>query len=153
MDIVEKSNYPEHRRPLSVSLVAWMVFIVTILNFLRLGLTLYNWEFLTALLSTDVIFPIFPAYLVATGLFWVVIGLPLAWGIWRGNRWAPRLFLAELMAYSIYYWADRVFLPGYPQRNSDWSFAVGLNLLILVWSLWIMTRRKTKGFFGEVYER
>jgi hypothetical protein len=153
MNNVEKPSYIKPRRPLSVSLLAWMVFIVTILNIFRLGLALYNWEFLTELLSSAVTFPIFPAYLVATGLFWGVIGLPLAWSIWRGKKWAPCLFLAELLAYSVYYWADRVFLPGYPQRNSDWTFAVGLNLLILVLSSWIMTRQKTKDFFGEAYER
>lgn len=141
------------RRLFSVTLIAWMVFIITIINFLRLGLTLYNWEFLTELLSPAATYPLFPIYMAVSGLVWGVVGLPLIWGIWRGKMWAPRLLLATLLFYSIYYWLDRAFLPGYPQRNSNWPFAMGINLLILIWILWVMTRQKVKDFFGEAHER
>jgi len=140
-------------RPLSVTLLAWMAFIVTIVNFLRLGLSLYNWEFLEGLLPSAVSLPLFPAYLALTGLVWGSVWLPLAWGIWRGKLWAPHFTLAALLAYTIYYWLDRILLTGDLRQNLNWPFSLGLNLLILLWSLWILTRPRAKIFFGEVHER
>jgi len=135
------------RRPLSVTLPACLVFIVSILNLTRLILTLQNWEFL------DVLIPMSPAYLALSGLFWSLLGLLLTWGIWLGKPWAPKLTLISIVAYSIYYWSDRLFAPGYPQRVSGSNFLIGLNLLIAMWSLWMLSRPKARKFFGEINEK
>ena len=145
-------NKPTHRRLLSVTFLALMVFIGAILNLLRLGLALRNWAYLSELLSSVEIPSIFPAYLAVSGLVWGLVGLLLAWGIWKGESWAPRFLFAVLLVYSAYYWIDRLFLSGYPQRISNWPFALSVNLLILLWSVWVMTRQRTRYFFGEAHE-
>jgi hypothetical protein len=116
-----------------------------------MGLALFNWNFLAELLSSEDAAPLFPTYLAVTGFTWGVVGLPLIWSIWRGKHRAPYFLLAVMLAYSVYFWTDRLFIPGYPLRNSDWPFAVSLNLLILFGSLWIITRRNVREFFGEAH--
>jgi len=135
------------RRPFSVTLLAWLVFIVALLNLLRLVLTLTRWQFLVELL------PFSPAYLAVSGWIWFLIGLPVAWGMMRGKHWAPGFTLAIFLAYSIYYWLDRLLLPGYPERKSDWPFVAGLNLVILLGSFYVLYCPKGRRFFGEVDER
>jgi hypothetical protein len=137
---------PTHR-PLSITLLAWFVLVVTILNLLRLVMTLRNWEFLAGLL------PMSPVYLALSGLSWCLLGFPLTWGIWLGKSWAPKFTLISIIAYSIYYWSDRLFAPGYPQRSSGSYSFIGLNLLIAMWSLWILSRPNARKFFGEINEQ
>ena len=135
------------RRPLGVTLLVWLVLIVTAMNIGRLALALQNWDFLAGLL------PISPLYQVLSGLFWSLSGLPLLWGLWRGKSWAPIYWGLALLAHSLYYWADRLLLPGYAGRNINWPFALGVNLFLLVWSLWVLSRPKARNFFGVMYER
>ena len=129
-----------------------MVFIATIVNLLRLGLSLYNWEVLAGLFSSTSSQPWLPVYLAISGLVWGSLGLPLTLGLWKGKSRTPYLYLAALVAYSLYYWLDRMFLAGYPQRNYNWPFALTVNLLILLYSLWTFTRPRIRLFFGVRYE-
>ncbi len=137
----------KRKRPFSVTFLAGLVLLVAVSNILRLAQAVLDWGFLAGLLAY------LPVYLALTGLVWGALGLPLAWGIWRGKSWAPRICHLALLIYSIYYWFDRLVLPGYVGRNSNWQFAAGINLLILVWDFWSLTHRKARDFFGEVYER
>lgn len=137
----------KRRRPFGVTLLAWSVLIVTVINLTRLALALQNWDFLVELL------PISPLYQALSGLFWGLIGLPLLWGLWQGKNWAPIYWGLALLAYSVYYWADRLLLPGYEGRNINWPFALGVNLFLLVWSLWVLSHPKASNYFGVMHER
>lgn len=135
------------RRPFSIKLLFGLVSIVTMVNLVRVVLTLQRWQFLDDLL------PMSPAYLVICGLVWCLAGLPLLWGLWRGEVWAPRATLLASLAYSLYYWVDRLLTPGYTGRNFNWPFALGMNLVILLWSFWVLSRPKAGYYFGEMHER
>ena len=135
------------KRPLSVSLLCAVVLIVAVMNLVRLGQSLASWKFLEALL------PVSPAYLAVTGLVWGVLGLLAAWRLWQGQAWARWFGLAFIIALSIYYWVDRLFLPGYPGRNSNWLFSAVMNFLLIVLSVWTLTRTKAKIFFEATNER
>jgi hypothetical protein len=124
-----------------------MVLFVAVLQILRLVQAVQDWALLASLLSY------LPVYLALGGLVWAGVGLPLAWGLWRNKGWALRSTGWALLAYSAYYWVDRLVLPSYPGRNSNWEFAAGMNLLILAWSFWTLSRQKQKVTLGEVYER
>jgi hypothetical protein len=50
-------------------------------------------------------------------------------------------------------WADRLLLSGYSERQENWPFVAALNILILAWSLWVLTRPRARAYFGEKYER
>ena len=139
-------TFSRSRRPLSVTLLALLVFSVAILNFLRLVITAQKWAFLAGLL------PMSPLYLVLSGLLWCLAGILLAWGLWRGKPWGPKLTLISIVAYTLHYWLDRLFMPGYPQRNTGGYFLIGVNLLIVFLSLWALSRPRARYFFGEKHE-
>ena len=98
-----------------------VVLIVAGMNLVRLGQSLAGWKFLETLL------PVSPAYLAVTGLVWGALGLLAAWRLWQGQTWARWFGLAFIISFSVYYWVDRLFLPSYPGRNSDWLFSAVLT--------------------------
>jgi hypothetical protein len=134
-------------RPLSVSLLCAVVLIVAVMNLVRLGQSLASWKFLETLL------PVSPAYLAVTGLVWGVLGLLAAWRLWQGQSWARWFGLAFIISFSVYYWVDRLFLPGYPGRNFNWLFSAVMNLLLIALSIWILARTKAKKYFEATNER
>jgi hypothetical protein len=140
-------NLPKPRRPLGVTLFALLVLTFAVLNLLRLVQAIQKWDLLAGFL------PITPAYLVLSGLLWTVLGFPLALGLWRGWRLAYLLSPVALLGYSLYLWADRLLLSGYRERQGNWLFVAGLNILILAWSFWVLTRPKAMAYFGEKHER
>lgn len=141
----------QNRRPRSVTFLAFGVLTIASLNLLRWALVLREWKFLSGWPGIS------PAYLLLTGLVWSVIGLPVGAGLWRGKPWAVRRLSVLVGVYSLYFWLERLFLydrpasaPGFqPFLPENWGFLVGSNLfsLVLVW--WILSRPKTKVFFGE----
>jgi hypothetical protein len=134
------------RRPLSVTILAIGVLIFAGINLTRFVVSIQQHEYLASLL------PISPYYLTISGLVWLVIGLILVWGIWSGRRWAVPATLAGALAYSLYYWVDRLLLaadkPGY-----NWLFSAAANLLLLGMVYWALKNRKAKLFFGELNDR
>jgi hypothetical protein len=128
-------------------LFALLVLTFAVLNLLRLIQSIQKWDLLAGYL------PISPAYLLLSGLLWVVVGVPLAWGLWRGWRLAYYLSPVVLLGYSLYVWADRLLLSGYPERLDNWLFVAILNLAILAWSLWVLTRPRAMAYFGEKHEQ
>jgi uncharacterized membrane protein (DUF2068 family) len=116
------------------------VLMISGIHLLRFIQTIRQWEFLGELLSIS------PLYLAATGLFWGGVGLILAWGLWRGRRWAPVLTLSAALAYSLYYWLDRLLLSG-ERPGTNWPFATAANVVLLFLSTWILTHRRARAFF------
>jgi hypothetical protein len=136
----EAAHNPKTSRPFSVTLLTLGVLIVAVMNLTRLARGAALWDFLAEIL------PLSPMYFVLTGLVWSLTGVALMWGLWRGASWTPRLTLLAALAYSVYYWIDRLFLAS-SARMINWPFAAGVNLLLLVWLLWIFRRPATKAFF------
>ena len=135
----------ENKRPFSVTLLTLGVLTIATVNIIRFLLTILQWEFLNDIL------PISPVYLAFSGLVWSLVLLPQAWGLWRGYSWAPRLGLITSLAYSLYYWLDRLLLTtNYGGQN--WPFVIVFNIILLVSIYWILSRRKARAFFGEIYE-
>ena len=135
------------KRPLSVSLLCAVVLIVAVMNLVRLGQSLAEWSFL------ETILPVSPAYLAVTGLVWGALGLLATWRMWQGKTWARWFGLAFIIAFSLYDWVDRLFLPGYPGRNANWLFSAMTNFLFIAVSVWILVRPKSKQFFEATDER
>lgn len=132
-------------RPFSVTLLIIGVLIIATVNSIRFILTIIQWEFLKDIL------PITPLYLALSGLFWSLVLLPQAWGLWRGYPWAPRSTLISSIAYTLYYWLDRLFLTT-NFGGQNWPFVIVFNIILLISIYWILYRRKARAFFGELYE-
>lgn len=132
------------KRPLSVTLLAFGVLILAGINLLRFAVSLQQRVFLTRLLSVD------PLYLSASGLVWTAIGLVLAWGLWLGRGWAVRGTQVAALAFSLYYWLDRLLIAASAGRN--WPFALVVNALLLVIVFWVLSNRKASAFFGVMHD-
>jgi uncharacterized membrane protein (DUF2068 family) len=110
------------------------------INLLRFVQAIRQWDFLSELLSIP------PFYLAATGLFWGILGLVAAWGLWRGRRWAPSLTIVAALAYTLYFWLDRLLLSS-DGPGINWPFVSTLNAALLFLTAWILTRGRAKAFF------
>jgi hypothetical protein len=133
-------------RPLSVTLLALGVLTVAGINLLRFVVSLQQWNFLEEILSVS------PLYLAGSGLVWSLVGLALALGLWFGKRWSvPGAWLTGL-AYSLYFWLDRLLVAA-GGVGSNWLFVLVLNLLLLVLMYACLANRKAKDFFGDKHDR
>ena len=138
-------------RPKSVTLLALGVLLIACLNLIRLVQSLLLWNFLVEVLPTHGLYPHLSMYLALSGLFWGSTGLILVWGLWRGLRWAPWFTCLAVLAYSVYYWIDRLWISA-DHGQSNWPFSVGLNILCLSYALWTLFFSKARLFFGDLHE-
>jgi uncharacterized membrane protein YuzA (DUF378 family) len=138
-------NHPSLKRPLSVTLLTWVVLIITALNWLRLIEVTRRWTFLQSLS------PALPTlYLAITGLIWGLLGVVLVWGLFLGRSWSPKLMQITGALYAAYYWFDRFVMADPSAISSRWPFALGLTSILLVYTFWIFSRPKTRQFFNPV---
>jgi hypothetical protein len=139
-------------RPGCVTILALGVLIITIINLLRLVLSITNWDFLKSWPGVS------PLYMVTTGLIWTLIGSFLFFGLWTGKKWAPKLMQAVALSYALYYWLDHVFLEDHPASGAvgaqrallpvNWQFAVVATVVCLAFVVWVLSRPKVKVYFG-----
>ena len=144
------------QRPLSVTWLALGVLSIAGFNSVRLVLALRTWMFIASLESVT------PLYLALTGLVWTALGLPLAWGLWRGRRWAIHMMQYSAPVYAVYIWLERLLLYSRNDGNPtpfvnspslvNWPFTAVLTFVLLVLIFWILSTRKSRRFFGDVYE-
>jgi hypothetical protein len=132
------------RRPLFVTLLTVMVLIITSTNLVRFIDALSEWDFLSSLPRVS------PAYLAASGLLWTLVGLPLMWALWRGHPQAPKAARILALAYTLYYWLDRILVESAVGRPANWPFAVGLTIVLLIFIFCILSTSKPRSFFGEI---
>ncbi len=141
-----------NKRPWSVTLLAAGVLIITVINLVRLGLSIRYWSFLSSRSGIS------PIYLALTGLIWSAAGLSLLWGLWRAKKWAPKLMQAIGLTYALYYWLDHIFLMDHPVSGAtdairevlpiNWQFSAGLTVISLVFMVWTLGRTKVKAYFN-----
>ena len=131
------------KRPFSVTLLVWVVLSFTVLNWLRFTEVLRLWRFLATLEPAPPLF-----YLALIGLSWGVAGSALVWGLFLGRAWAPRLMQGAAILYTLYYWADRLSLANPTAIAERWPFALGLNLALVGFAFWVLSRPATQQFFS-----
>lgn len=137
---------PRRSRPFSVTLLALGVLTLAGINLLRFFVSLQQRKFLTEIL------PINPLYLTLTGLVWGLIGLILALGLWAGWRWSVAGTWLAGLAYSLYYWLDRLYVVA-EGVGRNWLFSLTLNLFLLAVIYWCLMNRKATAYFGVKHDR
>jgi hypothetical protein len=139
-------------RPRRVTYLALGVLTIAGLSAVRFVLALRQWVFLGSLPGVS------PLYIMITGLVWTLAAGLLAWGLWRGRPWAPRLCQASALVYSAYFWAERLFIfdriPGrWIHVPENAPFILAVNLLLLIFTFWCTSDAKSTLFFGVTHER
>ena len=72
-----------------------------------------------------------PRLSAAIGGVWVAAGCILGWGIWRNKAWAGKMLIGTGAGYTVWYWAERIFLQS-PRQNLTFAVIVNLALLGLI---------------------
>ena len=114
------------KRPFSVTILSSGVLIHAIMNALRFTTTIKSWDLMRNYSS-----PPGPFYLALTGLIWMLIGLVLFYGLWRGYWWSRRSLLPVTILYFVYYWFDRLFFH-YSGRHQNWLFTLSFMLIVII---------------------
>lgn len=114
-------------RPFRVTLLYWLVLILSAWNGLRLWTALSWREALTEFSASPP--PIVTA--VSAGM-WMVAGLVLAWSIWQKKNWAATLLIGGAAGYSLWYWIERL---AWHVPHPNWQFAAIVNLAGMVFIL------------------
>ena len=130
-------------RPFFVTLLTVMVLIISSTNLVRFIEALSEWDFLSSLPRVS------PSYLAASGLLWTLVGLPLIWGLWRGHPQARKAARILALAYTLYYWVDRILVESAVGRPANGPFAFGLTIVLLIFIFWVLSTSKSRSFFGE----
>jgi len=137
---------PFKQRPFSVTLLTWIVLIMSVSNLVKFVQTTIQWNFLNQIL------PFSPFYLLVSGLTWGTVGLVISWGLWRGLDWAPVGMKLFLIVFTLYYWLDRILLNNPVSRETNQVFVLGLTILLWIWTFWLFARIEVKNFFGVLNE-
>ena len=130
------------KRPLSATLLTWVVLILASLGWLRLAAVVRQWSFLESLSPAPPL-----VYLAISGLVWGVVGAFLVWGLFLGRTWAPRLAQISAPLYAAFYWLDRLLIADPSAISSRWPFAVGLTVLLLIFTFWVHSRPNVQNFY------
>lgn len=136
-------NIKQHR-PAGATILAILAFLLAAWNGLRLWEAIYFWKTLARYDAP-------PLYIAISGGVWLVTGVLLTWGLWRGKFWARGAVLIGISGYTIWYWFDRLALQ---QPHANWPFALIVTVVFLSLILFILFSRKTKQFFQrDAHER
>jgi hypothetical protein len=134
-------------RPFLVTLLVLVVLTITAIHLVRFFMALSWWGFLSGLPGVS------PLYLAVTGLSWSVIGLPLAWGLWQGLPWVPKALRFLAPAYCLYHWLEQILLARSTGEMTNWPFAAGVTIIVLLTVFWMFSWQRVRGYFGERHEQ
>jgi hypothetical protein len=123
--------HKQSKFPLRITILLWLVLIITAWNFIRLA-TSIAWR---NTLETYATKP-GPFYIGLTGAVWSLIGLFLLWSIIRGYRWTRIVVLIAGCCYSIYDWVDKLFVQ--TQLRANWPFNLLTTILLLGYTVVIV---------------
>jgi hypothetical protein len=105
-------------RSFGVTLLALVVLFFAVANLARAIQAIQKWQFLAELL------PIWPGYLVISGLVWFAVGAWLFWGLWSG-RGVGKALLLVIGLYSANFWVEKYWLVitgGANGLDNNWPF-------------------------------
>jgi hypothetical protein len=137
----------ERKRPKSVTWLAVGVLSLWIVYLTRAVSTLQQWEYLSTLpLSAP------PSYLLASGLIWSILPLPVVWGVMMGKRWAPKAVAGFAVLFALYYWLEQWLAKSNPLRTTNWLFSLTATTIIFILVFWVLSRKAVKTYFGESNE-
>jgi len=116
-----------NKPPFRVTLLTWLVLIMSAWNGLRLWTALAWWKALAEFSASPP-----PIVTAISGGVWMVFGIILVWGIWQKKPWTANLLVGAAAGYSVWYWIERLV---WQNPHPNWLFAVIVNLAGIVFIL------------------
>jgi hypothetical protein len=132
------------KRPFSVTLLLWMVLILSVWGVTRLIAALQAWDILYEFEAS-----LSPLYLSITGACWGMLGGVLLISTWRRRGWVRVAVMTSVFVWLIEYWLERIlFQP--PRANLPFALACSTIIIVIPWILVILPG--TKSFFAKSEE-
>lgn len=129
-------------RPWGVTVLIGLVLMFTALQVARFWAAIKHWDLLASLPLQ-----VSPGYLLASGLLWTAAGAGLLYGLGWRKAWAPRWAQLGAIAYTAYFWIDRLWLQARGPHNSSWVFEAVLGLLLLGSFFAIMASPSARAYY------
>jgi len=132
------------KRPFGVTLLLWMVLILSAWGVTRFVAALQAWDVLHEFVAS-----LSPLYLSITGAGWGVAGGVLLSGIWMRKSWTRYMIVTSIFIWLIEYWLERIiFQP--PRANLP--FAIVCSVIVIIITVSITILPGTKSFFTKSEE-
>ena len=121
---------PRRKRPRSVTLFALAVLYLGLVNLARAWLALNGSPFERAL---PLAAPL--PYFGLGGLFWGVVFVVTAFGLWRVRPWARKAMLGAILIYQVHIWINHFVFDSSVYSRQVWPFEAGTSLawIMVVW--------------------
>lgn len=126
------------KRPFSVTLLLWLVLILSAWGVVRLLATLRWWDVLNEFGAS-----LSPLYLAISGAGWALAGIVLLWGLFTGKPWTRLAIPLSIFLWLLGYWIERLVFEA-PRANLPFAFIASVLLFVL--TLVSALSRKTKKF-------
>ncbi len=140
-------NTSRPKRPASVTALAVLVLSLAVLHAFGAWEAVRYWSFLQDLPLT-----VSPAYLLGRNLLWLVVGMVIAVGLWRGSPWAWGDAQIAAGAYATWYWLDRLFLTPAAMLELRWPALAALTAVSLLLTLVALRRPAGRAYFTTTKE-
>jgi hypothetical protein len=134
------SSKPE--RPIGVTLLALLVFVLAVVNLWRVPYSIQHRELLVSL---NLPFPL--AVHAALGGAWGIAWLVMAWGLWRLKDWARRITPILMAIYQAFRLAWLAVFSRTDYDRGRWPFTIAAAGLMIALTLWITTRPRARRAF------
>ena len=132
------------KRPFGVTLLLWMVLMVSAWGVVRFVAALRWWNVLNEFEAG-----LSPLYLSITGAGWGAAGGVLLSGILCKKKWITQAFVTSLFVWLIEYWIERVF---FQTSRANLPFALTGSILVIAIALLLVNLPGTKSFFAKSEE-
>jgi len=125
------------QRTIGITILAFIGLMLAAWNGLRLGETIFFWKTLET-------YGAYPLYIAISGGVWLITGLVLVAGLWLGETWGWAATLGGTIAYTAWYWFDRLIMQ---KPHANWPFVLIANIVFLLIIFLILFSRGTRRFF------
>lgn len=133
------------KRPLSVTILLWLVLSLTAWGGLRLWSAIRWWDDLQRFGT-----PPGAAYLAVSGGVGLAAGLLLLWGMWRRKPQTRIGLLGTAAGLALWYWCERLLLQ---TQRLNWPFSLGATVALLVITATCVWLPETRIFFLQEHSR
>lgn len=132
------------KRPFGVTLLLWMVLILSAWGAVRFLAALRWWDVLYEFESS-----LSPLYLSVTGAGWSAAGGVLLSGILRRKRWTLPVLVTSVSVWLIEYWVERIF---FQPARANLPFALTCSILVIAVIVILVILPGARSFFAKSEE-